>query len=30
MDNNNMSYADFAALANNNNGAGGQWNNPLT
>ena len=29
MDNNNMSYADFAALANNNNGAGGQWNNPF-
>ena len=24
---NNLSYADFAAMANN--GANGQWNNPL-
>ena len=29
MDNNGMSYADFAAIANNNNGANGQWNNPF-
>ena len=25
---NNLSYADFAAMANNN-GANGQWNNPF-
>jgi len=29
MDNNNMSYADFAALANNNNGANSWMNNPF-
>lgn len=26
---NNLSYADFAAMTGNNNGANAMWNNPL-
>ena len=26
---NNLSYADFAAMTGNNNGANAQWNNPF-
>lgn len=26
---NNLSYADFAAMTGNNNGVNSMWNNPL-
>ena len=26
---NNLSFADFAAMTNNNSGANAMWNNPL-
>lgn len=26
---NNLSYADFAAMTGNNNGVNNMWNNPL-